>query len=173
MLAKCRATCNCGRSDNMNCPHGCRGAVVIMKKMWRSRNFYHENFQSWDFQQFHKNFEPWKFGAIRYSRAAFINFGVISLADIDMVDTFFRIIFKMYDQKISSRTKPRTSSAMFLPQTNYCSWLAIVATHTQLYSPMHAATTCICYCFFCRAACAATNWGVASIRINTVLIMYM
>ena len=36
------------------------------EKMWRSRNFYHENFQSWDFQQFHENFEPRKFGAIRY-----------------------------------------------------------------------------------------------------------
>ena len=36
------------------------------EKMWRSRNFYHENFQLWDFQQFHENFEPRKFGAIRY-----------------------------------------------------------------------------------------------------------
>ena len=36
------------------------------EKMWRSRNFYHENFQSWDFQQFHENFEPRKFGVIRY-----------------------------------------------------------------------------------------------------------
>ena len=36
------------------------------EKIWRSRNFYHENFQSWDFQQFHKNFEPRKFGAIGY-----------------------------------------------------------------------------------------------------------
>ena len=29
-------------------------------------NFYHENFQLWNFQQFHENFELRKFGAMRY-----------------------------------------------------------------------------------------------------------
>ena len=37
------------------------------EKMWRSRKYYHENFQLLDFQQFHENFEPRKFGAIRYN----------------------------------------------------------------------------------------------------------
>ena len=68
-----------------------------------------------------------------YSRAAFINFGVIPLADIDIIDSFLRTdyrIFKIYDREISSGTKLRTFSAMFLSQTNDRSWLAIVATPT-------------------------------------------
>ena len=68
-----------------------------------------------------------------YSRAAFINFGATPLGDIDTVDSFFRTdirIFELYDREISSKTKPRTFSAMFLPRTNDRSWLAIVATPT-------------------------------------------
>ena len=43
------------------------------EKIWRSRNFYHENFQSWDFQQFHENFEPRKFGAIHLNSKKFFS----------------------------------------------------------------------------------------------------
>ena len=49
------------------------------------------------------------------------------LGDIDMIDSFSGLIFEIYDREISSRTKPGTFSAMFLPQTNDDSWLAIVA----------------------------------------------
>ena len=31
-----------------------------------SRNFYHKNLHSCDFQQFHENFEPYMFEAIRH-----------------------------------------------------------------------------------------------------------
>ena len=62
VLAQRRATCNCGRSDNVNCPHGCCGAAVITTKCGD-----HEIFQLWDSQQFHKNFEPRKYGTIRYT----------------------------------------------------------------------------------------------------------
>ena len=65
-----------------------------------------------------------------YLRAAFINFGAISPTDIDTVDSFSGPIFKIYNQEISSGTKPRTFSATFLPRTNDRSWLAIVATLT-------------------------------------------
>ena len=68
-----------------------------------------------------------------YLRAAFIDFGATPLGDIDTVDSFFRTdlrIFELYDQEISSATKPRTFSAMFLPLPNDHSWLAIVATPT-------------------------------------------
>ena len=37
--------------------------------------------------------------------AAFINFGAISLANIDIVDTFFWIIFKMYVCKQQNQAK--------------------------------------------------------------------
>ena len=47
----------------------------IHEKMWRSRNFYHENFQLWDYQQFHKKFEPRKFGAIRYRVGRLYKYG--------------------------------------------------------------------------------------------------
>ena len=52
------------RQGKLSAPMPWRGGNH--EKIWRSRNFYHENFQSWDFQQFHKNSEPQKFGAIRY-----------------------------------------------------------------------------------------------------------
>ena len=68
-----------------------------------------------------------------YSRAAFINFGVTPLGDIDTIDWFFRTdlrIFELYDREKCSKTKPRMFSAMFLPRTNNRSWLAIVATPT-------------------------------------------
>ena len=50
---------------------------------------------------------------------------------MDMIDLFFRTdsqIVEMYDREISSRTKPETFSAIFLPHTNDCAWLATVAT---------------------------------------------
>ena len=65
----------------------------------------------------------------------------------------FRDWFQVYDREISSRTKPGTTSAMFLPQTNDHAWLTIAATPTYLCSRMHV----------------ATNRGAASIWINTVV----
>ncbi len=63
-----------------------------------------------------------------------------------MIDLFkfsglhFEYIVEILGSKNSSRTKPRTSSVMFLPQTDDCSWRAIVATPTSLCSRMRAAT---------------------------------
>ena len=52
------ATCkNCGRSDNVNCPHGSN----------HKKRSDHENLYSCNFSQFHENFEPRKFGAIQYA----------------------------------------------------------------------------------------------------------
>ena len=68
-----------------------------------------------------------------YLREAIINFGAIDLGDIDTIDSFFMTDFRIFvidDRKLSSRTKPRTFSAMFLPQTNDHSWLAIVVMPT-------------------------------------------
>ena len=68
----------------------------------------------------------------------------------------------MYDREISSRTKPSTCvcfSAMFLPQSNDCSRLAIMAT------PNVIVFTYACG-YYSRAA---TTRGAASIQINMVL----
>ena len=63
----------------------------------------------------------------------FVNFKVIPLGDIDMIDSFFRttfLLFEINNQEISSRTKPNMFSATFLPRTNTCSRLAFVAMLT-------------------------------------------
>ena len=79
----------------------------------------------------------------------------------------------------SSRTKLGTSSVIFWPRTDDRLWRANVATPTSLCSRMRAATirgrllflwwTSRCG-YYSRAA---TIWGAASIRINTVIIIVM
>ena len=85
---------------------------------------------------------------------------------MDMIDLFFRTdsqIVEMHDREISSRTKPGTFSAIFLPHTNDCAWLAIVAT---LIVFVHACgsysrATTISFAELIRSYYlrVATNWG--------------
>ena len=71
-------------------------------------------------------------------KVAFLNLRAIPLADIDMVDSFFRTdfrIFKIYDQVIAVEL----SQGRFLPRTDDHSWLTIVATPIKLCSCVHVA----------------------------------
>ena len=80
------------------------------------------------------------------------------------------MVGEIYDQEISNRTKPGMFSVMFLPRTDDCLWLAIMATPTHLIVFAHVLLLFKDgYSFFCRAPCVVTNWAAASIRINTVV----
>ena len=86
-----------------------------------------------------------------YLRSAFINFGAILLDDIDTIDSFFRTsfrIFEVYNREISSRIKPGMFSAMFLPQTNDHSWLAIVA----IAHPLNYVCACVRLLFLSQSS---------------------
>ena len=69
---------------------------------------------------------------------------------------------------------PGTSSVMLLPRTDDCLWRANVATPTLLCSCMRAATIRgrLLFVWWTSRPGAATIRGAASIRINTVLMVY-
>ena len=64
-----------------------------------------------------------------YSRATFILFGAVPLGDIDtcMIDLIFRIDFQ---DMIENKQQNQAKYTMFLPQSNDCFRLMIMATPT-------------------------------------------
>ena len=64
------------------------------------------------------------------------NSGGLGTIDLRLYD--YRIFGIYYYQEISSKTKPRTFSAMFFPRINDCLGLAIIYSNTQLIMLVHA-----------------------------------